>query len=74
MNITDYVALWINNDQSLYFNAQEIVRRYSDPVTAIEEWFLELCFDGIGLLAKDILECCLSDVDWSSIVDYLTEE
>lgn len=74
------VALWIDNEQGMYYEARELVRdNWEDerPWTAgevLKTWIEELMPDLGASMWSDLLTAALSEVNWTEIAEHYHED
>jgi hypothetical protein len=77
------VGLWIDNDEGLYHERNDLVReaaaRGGDVAEACREWLVGLAPDLGASLWSDLLNAAMSEVDWHELAehwvrDYADEE
>ena len=68
--------LWINNDESIQVEAQEIARRGRprEADQALKAWIEEMAPDLGPTLYSDLLQAAIDEVDWREITNALREE
>ena len=74
------VCLWLDNDQGLYEEARDIVRRFRgrdrwqyNAADALETWIGELAPTVTGLFS-DLLTHALGEVDWVDVATSRLDE